>query len=191
MAEVLLYHHVLGLTPGVLEFAEVLRHAGHTVHTPDLFAGRTFEDIDVGMRFLRELGFGEVMARGDEAVAGLPGELVYAGFSMGVGPAQKLVQTRPGARGALFFHGSLPASEFDAPWPKGVPVQIHAMDSDPFFVDGGDLDAARALVQQAEAGELFLYPGKAHLFTDSSRSEYDPDATRLVLERALKFLADR
>lgn len=74
------------------------------------------------------------------------------------GGVQQLAQTRPGAKGAVFLHGCLPASEFGA-WPAGVPVQIHAMDADPFFVeDGGDIDAARELVAEAERGELFLYP---------------------------------
>lgn len=191
MAEILLYHHVQGLTPGVVEFAETLRAAGHTVHTPDLFNHRTFDTISDGMAFLKELGFGEVMARADRAVEGLPTGLVYAGFSMGVGPAQKLAQTRDGARGALFFHGCLPVSEFEKPWPKALPVQIHAMDGDPFFVDEGDIDSARDLLDQAEAGELFLYPGKEHLFADSSLPEYDEQAAGLMLERVLDFLAKR
>jgi dienelactone hydrolase len=36
MAEVVLFHHVQGLTDGVLAFAGELRAGGHTVHTPDL-----------------------------------------------------------------------------------------------------------------------------------------------------------
>ena len=132
MAEVVLFHHVLGLTPGVVAFAERLREAGHTVHTPDLFDGRTFEDIETGMGFVREVGFGEVLARGERAVDGLIGELVYAGFSLGAVPAQKLAQTRSGARGALLFYACIPVSEFGPTWPEGVPVQVHAMDADPF-----------------------------------------------------------
>lgn len=191
MAEVLLFHHVLGLTPGVGAFADKLRKAGHTVHTPDLFDGRTFADIETGMGFVRELGFGEVMARGERVVEGLPAELVYAGFSLGVVPAQKLAQTRTGARGALLFDSCIPVSEFGSTWPKGVPVQVHAMAADPFFVDGGDIDAARALVEEAEEAELFLYAGNQHLFADSSLSSYDAEASALLLRRVLEFLAAR
>jgi dienelactone hydrolase len=191
MAEVLLYHHVQGLTRGVLAFADTLRGAGHLVHTPDLFEGRTFDDIEAGMQFVKEIGFAEVMVRGDRAVEGLPPGLVYAGFSMGVGPAQKLAQTRPGARGALFLHGCLPVSEFTPGWPKGVPVQIHAMDADPFFVDEGDIDSARALLKEAEEAEMFLYPGRQHLFTDNSLPSYDAEAAHLLMERVLAFLATR
>ncbi len=190
MAEVLLYHHVLGLTPGVVAFAERLRRAGHTVHTPDLFDGRTFDDLEKGMGFVRELGFDELLEREEAAAAGLPAELVYAGFSLGVVPAQKLAQTRAGARGALFFHACLPVSEFGTAWPAQVPVQIHAMDGDPFFVEDGDIDSARALLEQAETGEMFLYPGQQHLFTDSSLPSYDAEATDLVVKRVLEFLAD-
>lgn len=191
MAEVILYHHVLGLTPGVVAFADRLRNAGHTVHTPDLFDGRTFDDLEKGMGFVEELGFGEVLERGERAVVGLPAELVYAGFSLGVVPAQKLAQTRAGARGALFFHSCLPISEFGSDWPKEVPVQIHAMDGDPFFVDEGDIDAARALLGEAVEAEMFLYAGQQHLFADSSLATYDAGATDLLLERVLDFLADR
>jgi len=191
MAEVVLFHHVQGVTPGVVGFADRLRCAGHTIHTPDLFEGRTFDEIDKGMRYLKELGFGEVMSRGERSVQGLPAQLVYGGFSLGVAPAQKLVQTRPGARGALFFHSAFPTSEFGAPWPRGVPLQIHSMDADPFFVGEGDIDAARALLQEAEEAEMFLYPGDQHLFADSSLSSYDAEATDLLMERVLSFLAER
>jgi dienelactone hydrolase len=189
MAGVVLFHHVQGLTPGVTAFADKLRYAGHTVHTPDLFDGRTFDDIEQGMGFVKEIGFGEVMKRGEQAVAGLPTNLIYAGFSLGVVPAQKLAQTRDGAIGALFFYSCLPISEFGTSWPVGVPVQVHAKDADPFFVDGGDIDAARELVIEAEDAALFLYPGNQHLFADSSLNSFDEQASTLLLERVLDFLA--
>ena len=189
MAEVVLFHHAQGLTTGVAEFADNLRQSGHIVHTPDLFDGRTFTDIETGMRFVQEIGFGEVLARGERAVEKLPSELVYAGFSLGVVPAQKLTQTRPGARGALLCYACIPVSEFGAAWPKGVPVQVHGMDADPIFVGEGDLDAARALIKEAEAGELFLYPGNQHYFADNSLPSYDAAATALLLQRVLVFLA--
>ncbi len=191
MTEVVLFHHVQGLTPGVLAFAEDLRRAGHTVHTPDTFDGRTFDSIEEGQNFAREIGFGEVAERGVRAVEALPAELVYAGFSLGVMSAQELAQTRPGARGALLFHSCLPTSEFGSGWPDGVPVQIHGMDADPFFAEEGDIDAARALVEEAESAELFVYPGDQHLFADSSLSSYDSDAAALLTERVLDFLATR
>ena len=189
MAEVVLFHHAQGLTPGVVAFADKLRHAGHIVHTPDLFDGRTFDSLEKGMGFVKELGFGEVMARGERAVEELPAELVYAGFSLGVVPAQKLAQTRPGARGALLFYSCVPVSEFGQTWPKGVPVQVHGMDADPIFVGEGDIDAARALIKEAEEGELFLYPGNQHYFADSSLPSYDAEASALLLQRVLEFLA--
>jgi dienelactone hydrolase len=188
MAEIVLFHHAQGLTPGVAAFADRLRHAGHIVHTPDLFDGRTFDDLEKGMRFVKELGFGEVMKRGERAVEELPAKLVYAGFSLGVVPAQKLAQTRPGARGALLFYSCVPVSEFGQTWPKGVPVQVHGMDADPIFVGEGDIDAARALVEEAEEGELFLYPGDQHYFADSSLPSYNAEASALLLQRVLVFL---
>lgn len=189
MAEVILFHHAQGLTPGVTAFADRLREAGHIVHTPDMFDGHTFENLENGMGYVRELGFGKVQERGESAVNGLPAELVYAGFSLGVVPAQKLAQTRAGAKGALLIYSCMPVSEFGSTWPKGVPVQVHAKDADSFFVDDGDIDAAHELVEKAEEAELFLYPGNQHIFADSSLPSYDPDASALLLERVLEFLA--
>jgi dienelactone hydrolase len=188
MTEVVLFHHAQGLTPGVIAFADELRRAGHTVHTPDLFDGRTFDALEEGLENARTIGFGEVFERGVRSVEGLPAELVYAGFSLGAMPAQSLAQTRPGAQAAVLLHSCVPVSEFGSAWPDGVPVQVHAMDRDPFFVDDGDIDSARALVKEADDAELFLYPGEQHLFADSSLSSYDPEAAALLTRRVLDFL---
>jgi dienelactone hydrolase len=191
MAEVVLFHHALGLTPGVVAFAEQVRRAGHPVHTPDLFEGRTFGTIEQGLAYAGEISFPEVIARGARAVEALPAGLVYAGFSLGVLPAQMLAQTRPDAKGALLFEACVPVSEFGTAWPDEVPVQVHGMDADPFFAGEGDIDAARELVEQAKDAALFLYPGGQHLFADSSLPSYDPEATALLVQRVLEFLAAR
>ena len=191
MAEVVLFHHAQGLTPGVVAFADELRRAGHAVHLPDLLDGRTFGTLEEGMGYAEEIGFPEVIERGVRAVEGLPAGLVYAGFSLGVLPAQKLAQTRPGARGALLFYSCVPVSVFGPAWPDGVPVQVHGMDADPIFAGEGDIDAARELVTQAKDAELFLYPGDQHYFADSSLPSYDPDATALLTQRVLDFLSAR
>lgn len=190
MAEVLLFHHAQGLTPGVRAFADELRGAGHMVHTPDLFDGRTFQSIEEGLTYIGGVGFDDMRERGARVADDLPPALVYAGFSFGVLPAQKLAQTRPGARGALFFHSCLPISGEWAfgPWPDGVPVQIHGMENDPIFVGEGDIDAAREIVAKVEDAKLFLYPGDQHYFADSSLPSYDAGATALLTSRVLEFL---
>src|SRR5262245_29586627 len=186
MAEIALYHHVQGLTEGVRSFADELREAGHTVHAPDLFDGRTFDTIEDGMAFAREAGFGALSERGVAAAEEFEAQLVYAGFSFGVMIAQQLAQTRPGARGALLMSGCLPVSEFGGAWPDGVPVQVHGKEADPFFAE--DLDAAHALVDANDRADLFLYPGEEHLFADSSLPAYDAAAAALLSERVLAFL---
>ena len=188
MAEVLLFHHALGLSRGVVAFADVLRRAGHTVHTPDLFDGETFTTIDRGVAHAEEIGFEVVIERGVRLADDLPNQLVYAGFSLGVLPAQKLAQTRPGAAGALLFYSCVP-TDLLGEWPDGVPVQIHGMDADPFFVADGDIDAARSLVDSVDDAHLFLYPGDQHYFADSTLPSYDAAATALLTERVLDFLA--
>jgi dienelactone hydrolase len=186
MTEVVLYHHVQGLTDGVRAFADELRHGGHAVHTPDLFDGRTFDTIEEGMSFARDAGFGALAERGVAGEAFGPA-VVYAGFSFGVMPAQQLAQTRPGAAGALLMYSCLPVSELGDAWPQGVPVQVHGKEGDPFFLE--DLEAARALIDSTDGAELFLYPGEQHLFADSSLPDYDAAAAALLMERVLEFLA--
>jgi dienelactone hydrolase len=189
VAEVLLLHHAQGLTAGVLSFADELRAAGHVVHAPDLYDGKTFSDLEEGVGYAKEIGFDTVNERGRLAAEGLPNEIVYAGFSLGAMPAQMLAQTRSGAKGALLFHSAIPPSEFGGPWPEGVPVQIHIMEEDEWALEG-DLDAARELEETVESAELFLYPGDRHLFADESLADYDEDAATLLKQRTISFLAD-
>jgi dienelactone hydrolase len=186
MTTVLLFHHAQGQTKGFLAFADELREAGHTVQAPDLYDGNTFGDIDEGVAYARPVGFGEIIRHGSAAATELPADIVYAGFSLGVMPAQSLTQTRPGARGAVFFSACLPPSEFESPWPDGVPLQVHMMDADPWADE--DRPAAEALVDEIQDGELFLYPGKGHLFADASLGDYDEQAAGLLKERTLAFL---
>ena len=189
MAEVVLFHHVQGRTEGVLAFADQLRSGGHTVHTPDLFDGARPASIEEGVALTRQIDADD---RADRAVADLPPGLVYAGFSFGAAIAQRMAQTRPGARGALLYEACLPITGEWAigPWPAGVPVQIHGMDKDPFFGLEGDIDAARVLVESVgpELADLFVYPGDRHLFTDSSLPSYDAAAATLVAQRSRRLL---
>ena len=186
MAEVLLFHHAHGQTAGFLAFADELRAAGHVVHAPDLYDGNTFTDLDDGVGYAKQVGFDTIGERGRLAADRLPSELVYAGFSLGVMPAQELAQTRPGAKGALLFSAAFPASEFGGAWPSGVPLQIHMMEADEWALE--DLPAARELVETVEGAELFLYPGDRHLFADSSLPDYDEKAAMLLEQRAASFL---
>jgi dienelactone hydrolase len=190
MADVLLFHHIQGLTPGVVAFADELRAAGHTVHTPDLFDGRTFDSIGAGAAFTQSDEAPDFDKLADDLAGGLPAELVYAGFSMGAAQAQRLAQQRPGAKGALLFESCISTTgEWSfGPWPDGVPVQIHGKDDDEFFAHEGDLDAARELVAAVPDAELFTYPGPEHLFADSSLSSYDAESAALLQKRVLEFL---
>jgi dienelactone hydrolase len=187
VAEVLLFHHAQGLTAGVVAFADELRHAGHTVHLPDLYDGQTFDELDAGVQFAQAIGFNTIIEKGLLAAADLPHHVVYAGFSLGVLPAQKLAQTRRGAAGALLFHACVPAGESGDSWPDDLRVQVHGMESDEWFA-GADLYAARQLTAASEKAELFLYPGNAHLFADKSLPVYDASAAALLTARVIGFL---
>jgi dienelactone hydrolase len=189
MAELLLFHHAQGLTAGCLSFADELRAAGHVVHAPDLYDGNTFTELADGVGYAKQVGFDTIIERGRLAADGLPNEIVYAGFSLGVLPAQMLAQTRAGAKGALLLYAAIPISEFGDSWPHGVRLQIHIMEADELALEG-DLDVARELAATIEGAELFLYPGDRHLFADSSLPDYDESAATLLTKRVLSFLDD-
>jgi dienelactone hydrolase len=185
---IVIFHSALGLRPAILDTAEALRAAGHTVDTPDLYDGQTFDDLDAGIAKRDALGIPEVLRRTQAAVADLPPELVYVGYSMGTGPAELLAATRPGARAAILLHGALAPAEIDVQaWP-GVPVQIHHARHDPWV----DVDQVRALedaVRKAGAtAEVHVYERGGHLFEDPASTEPDSEAARLVLERVLAFI---
>lgn len=188
MADVLLFHHAHGLTAGVGAFAERLRSAGHTVHTPDLYEGNVYDRLEDGVAYAEEVGFDTIVARGVSAAEGLGDRLVYAGFSLGVLPAQTLAQSRPGAIGAVLISSCAPAEMLGPPWPVTLPLQVHGMDGDPYFAGEGDIDTARQLTASVQHGELFVYPGTVHLFADSSLPSYRADAAELLLGRFVAFL---
>jgi dienelactone hydrolase len=184
VADVLLFHHAQGLTRGVESFADRLRGHGHRVTTPDLYGGRVFHDLDEGVAYAQSVGMEAIVAAGVSVAQGLSGDLVYAGFSLGALPAQALAQTRPGARAAVLYHGGEPAAAFGASWPRTVALQVHYMEGDEWV----EPDVVRDLTDGAAAGELYVYPGSGHLFTDESLDAYDAAATALVVERTLTLL---
>ncbi|MPV87403.1 dienelactone hydrolase family protein [Georgenia ruanii] len=183
MATVVLFHSALGLRPAVHDFADALRAAGHEVHTPDYYDGETFETVEEGVVKRDALGVEEMTRRAGAAVEGLPADLVYAGFSLGAACAQVLAQTRPGARGVVLMHGCLPPAAVGAPWPAGLPVEIHTHEADPWC------DAAEAREVAAETGgAAHLYPGETHLFADADLPDHDPEAAALMLARVTALL---
>jgi dienelactone hydrolase len=182
MAEVVLFHHALGLTSPLCSFAAALRHAGHTVHTPDLYDGRTFDTIEDGMAHSEEIGGPmAIVDRARVAVVSLPCVVVYVGFSLGVLPAQSLTQTRPHARGAVLCYAALPLGQWGdnwpATWPEGVRLQLHILDGDE------DFEYAQALAATVPGAELIVYPGTEHYF-----AEHDDQAAALLAQRVLAFL---
>ena len=177
-------HAVMGIggAPEGVITAAALRCLGGEIQAR--FRYRNYEERERG----RQMGHGDEtrVYRTEDLASG--DNLVFAGFSLGVVPAQMLAQTRPGALGAVLCYSCVPVSEFGGAWPVDVPVQIHGMDADPYFVDEGDIDAARAIVASAPSAELFLYPGDQHYFADNSLPSYDADATELLLRRVIDFL---
>jgi dienelactone hydrolase len=191
MADIMLFHPVLGPRAGVADAAERLRSAGHTVHTPDFFGGRTFDDYSEAFDWLESMGgIPELIERTKAAVAGLPAELVYAGFSLGGVSAELLAGTRPGAKGLILLHAAIPVEAFDlAAWPATVPVQVHYGTGDPYREQPELEEFERAVRASGASFELFDYPVSGHLFTDRSlKSEYDEQSAEQLFARVTAFL---
>ena len=194
MAEVVLFHSVLGLRPGVIVAAEGLRGAGHTVHTPDYYDGEVFDDLDESMRKEEALGYREIARRASEFVTRLPDGLVYAGFSLGAVHAEVLAASRPGALGAVLMHGAVPVEALGEyfgveRWPAGVPVQVHYAADDPWVEAKEEVAPLGEAVRGAGAAfEAYTYPGSGHFFADPDLPEYDRASSEEMWRRVLAFL---
>lgn len=183
MADLILFHHAQGLTPGIQAFADRLRRAGHLVIVPDYYDGRRFDTIEDGVIHAESIGYASLIDRALERVQPLPSPVVVAGFSLGALPAQKLAQTHRGVIGAVLYHGGLPPEVFEAPWPAGVALQVHVVEDDPW----SDQDEIDALIA-ASGGQLLLYPGGGHLVADSSHPDYDPEIADEIAAQTMAFL---
>lgn len=187
MSRVVLFHSGLGLRPAVATWKAALEAAGHEVLTPDLYDGEVFDDLDAGVKKRDALGLEELSRRADAAVESLPGELVYAGFSLGAAAAQALALNRPGARGAILMHAALPLQAFGLTrWPASLPAQIHTSVDDP-WVDMPVVDAIAASADKCV--EVLTYAGAAHLFADHDYVDHRPEHARQMLDRVLAFLS--
>jgi dienelactone hydrolase len=185
VAEVVLFHSILGLRPAEHAWAERLRAAGHSVAAPDLFGGETAASYDDGAALRDRVGWETVVSRARAAVAPLPPETVLAGISMGAGVVGELWPGRPEAAGILLLHGpcAIPAD----PRP-GLPVQAHLGEPEPFDDEGFLADWAEAARKAGLAFELFRYPGAGHYFTDATWPDHDAAAAALAAQRVLAFL---
>ena len=190
MAEIILFHSVLGLRHGVTDGANRLRDAGHIVYTPDYYDGEVFDDPAEGVRKREELGMEEITKRVRDSVAMRQPSLVYGGFGLGARCAQVLALTRKETQGLVLLHGALPAEE-TAPggWPRGLPVQVHHADDDE-WVDSETVDRLGRAVQEAGAGfEAHRYTGAARSLTDPDLPGYDHDTAEVMWDRVQDFVA--
>lgn len=185
---VMLFHSTHGLRPAVHAAADRLRAAGHEVWTPDLFDGRTFEDVEEGMEFKERIGKEDLLRRAVLAAAPYAERhLVYAGFSLGASVAQTLALGDDKARGLLLLHGTsdlAPNASVD-----DLPVQLHIAEPDPFETEDW-LGAWYLQMRRAGADvEIHRYAGASHLYTDPDLPDYDREAAEATWRVALGFLA--
>jgi dienelactone hydrolase len=187
--EIVLFHSLLGLRRGVLQWADKLRDAGYTVHTPDLYDGEVFDDSASAARKLQGIGFDELIARSRRSVSDRPAGLVYAGFSNGGAFSELLAATRPGARGAILMHAPLPIRPLGwKAWPATVPVQVHFSERDPLRSQDAIDKLAHSVCRSGATFEEYNYPGSGHLFADPDLPDFDAAASDLMFGRILELL---
>lgn len=190
MTTVALFHSALGLRPAIGTFAEHLRARGHAVHTPDLYDGEVFEDLDAGIAKRDAVGIDELFARAQRAVADLPADTVYAGFSMGAAAAQAMALSQPGAHGAILIDGAVPLSAIGlSTWPADVAVQLHAVTDDPWF-PRAEIDEFLDGVPD-DVREVHLYDGRGHLVFDDAWPDHDPDVAERLRDNVVDWLSRR
>jgi dienelactone hydrolase len=188
VATIALFHSVLGVRPGLLESAEMLRDHGHTVHVIDQYEGRMFEDYGAALEYVEGVGFPALMAFALGATAELPDRLVTMGFSNGAGMAEYVAGNRQ-VSGVVMLGGALDPNELGVRWPHGVDGQVHTTVDDPWREQQG-IDAVVAAAEGAGGHvEVFDYPGSGHLFADPSKAdEFQPAEAELMWSRVLDFL---
>lgn len=190
MATIALFHPSFGVSPGVLDAAQRLRAAGHTVRVVDQYGGRVFTDYADAGAFVDEIGFPELMRRAVAGVDGLSDGFVAMGFSNGGGMATHVAQQRR-VSGVVVLSGATPLEVIGATeWPADTPVQLHQTVGDPRVFPGA-VESVLASVSAAGAdSEYVQYPGSGHLFTDPTLpDEYSPAATERLWRRVLAFVA--
>lgn len=183
MADILLFHSVLGLRQVELDLADQWRSAGHSVVTPDLFDGRKAETYDEGFVIRKDVGLQIIADRAIRAAEQEPDGVVLAGVSMGAGMAARVWQKRPDAKGILFISGP-------APWPEnvaGTPVQLHAARPEPF--DEEEVFEGWRAENPGAHLEVYRYDDVGHYFLDPTLPDYSKAASQQCRERCLNFLS--
>ena len=188
MAELLLLHHALGVTPALQRLAARFRDAGHTVVLPDLFEGQVFGTVEEGMAHVESVGMDTLAARGEDTASDLDPGFVVCGISLGAIAAQRIGVDHDAVAAVMAVSSCLPPGYLPGPWPHSVPLRVVASKGDTMFNEEGDLDAARGYVD-AGVARLKLLDGGEHLFMEAN----DPDSVAATawLTETLLHLLDR
>jgi len=185
VAEILLFHHAHGLTDGLAALAERLRARGHTVHTPDAYAGVTFTHITDAVAHAQRIGHDAIEEVARRAALRYRTADVTIGFSLGVFPAQLLAQELRRIRACALVGGALAPKALSGEWRHEVALQVHVAEPDE-WVEPEDL---AALIAHAPHAEVYRYPNRGHLFMDPFCAGYDADAADEFEERLGAWLA--
>ena len=183
MTELILFHHVQGLTT-TSAISRTSCGPPATRCTSPTCSRADVRDDRRRHRHVQESGSTRSCS-GAASRRRLPDELVYIGISLGGSPPS-CSPRRARERGppcSCTRRSRHPSSAARGP-PTCRPRSTSSERDPEVLPPNGDLEAARALAAAEERVELFLYPAETHLFKDYDEA----DAARLK-ERVLAFLA--
>lgn len=96
-----MFHSVYGLRPVELRLAAQLRVSGHSVITPDLYAGLAADTIEEGFALADRVGWAAITGRARAVLDEQSGDVVLAGISMGASVVEALFPDQARIAGVL------------------------------------------------------------------------------------------
>jgi dienelactone hydrolase len=190
MANVVIFHSILGLREGLFHLAEYLRLNGHTVFTTDLYDGRSFDEMDAAFEFFNGIGIPEMMSRSIRYCENYPSDACYIGFSNGGVSALLLAGTKEGAAGCILLHAAISIKDIGIEkWPAHVNVDVHYAEKDPWKEDEVYIQSFKdEILASGSEFKYYEYPVEGHLFTDKLLPEYNEAATKVLYSIVLEYL---
>ena len=192
---VLVLHAWWGLTPFFKQVCDRLADEGFVALAPDLYAGRTTDDIEVAKKMLADADVDAMLdlVRSSAltlwAMPATPDAPVGTlGFSMGASWAFWLASRTPEIVGAtVAFYGT---QNVDMA-PAESAFLGHFAEVDP-YVDEDELTLLEADLHVLDKDVTFHhYPGTGHWFFEEDNPAYDERASAVAWERTLAFLHRR
>lgn len=191
---VLVLHAWWGLKPFFQQVCDHLAEQGFVALAPDLYHGPVAATIDEAKALMEAAdsqAMGDTVRAAKDFLLAHParaGErLGVVGFSMGAGWSLAAATNDPEQFGAVVAFYGAGEADFRKMQAK---YMGHFSDADEWESMEWVNWMADAMKTAGVDTTIYIYPGLAHWFVESDRSEYDPAAAALAWERTFTFLKE-